>query len=1029
MKSAMISCLLLALLFSYNTVAQTCLQQFNKAIELYQKKDIRGAVQLAEESLPKCKQEYGYYSEGYLAVLQLMSGLYNVSGEETKKKQIYLQLLEVIKEVKGVLNEDYCIYLNNLAGIYEREGAFAQTEPLYNQAEDIFKKLKGENSADYGTILFNYGSMYLTWGKYDKAEPLLLKAYQIRKKLASGDDEEIASSLNNLGLMYKRMGFYNKAEEYYRQAMEMRKRVLGIGHPDYAVSLNNMAMLYEEMGEYGRQELLLLDAIEILKKKNGENNGTHATFISNLGLLYSLLGNFEKAKPLLIKAVQIQKNIADENNPDYIRTLNNLALYYSQVGENEQAESLYLETLRLNKKVLGEESIYYATNLMNLGDVYMSMQQYEKSVTYGQLAKQLFFKLNGATHPDYARAVNNLATSLEMWGKYDESEKLFLESVQLRKNIYGEQHPEYAITIANLATLYTLKKSYKQADELFVKSIRIFKNEFKRAFAFMTGKEAEAYLQKQKNIELFLASFVKEYPEGKTSEELLDFYLLIKGALLQNNQQLTNAATFSRDTVVQNTWQQYKALQSRLNAAYQQPQVNNREQIKQWELEANTLEKKLVGMLPNFKKSIDGMNITWQKVQAGLKTNEAAIEFFNLHILNGRLTDSVVYAAFLIKPGDVRPQFIQLASEKEITTLLTIGNTAQSVNQQYRGSSDEENNTINFHQSAYALLWRPLETHLLKTKRIYLSPSGLLYRVSFAAITLPGGGSLVEQYDLRYVSGLRELIQQKINKNTASSFTVFGGIDYNKEPIPVASQSKVSSTTTPVPTAAGGKGEWAFLPGTLQEAKALELLAKQLKLPVNLFTGSAASEEMIRQTGLSSTTKQAVLHIATHGFSFPEVKSKTVASFPITTTKTFYKEADDPLLRSGLVFAGANQYWVKGTAYPGKQDGILTAREITEFDLSSFNLVTLSACETGLGEIKGSEGVFGLQRAFKMAGVSNLIISLWQVPDRETSEFMKEFYRLWITEKTDIHEAFRSTQQKMSKQYTPYHWGAFLLVE
>ena len=137
-------------------------------------------------------------------------------------------------------------------------------------------------------------------------------------------------------------------------------------------------------------------------------------------------------------------------------------------------------------------------------------------------------------------------------------------------------------------------------------------------------------------------------------------------------------------------------------------------------------------------------------------------------------------------------------------------------------------------------------------------------------------------------------------------------------------------------------------------------------------------------------------------------------------------------MRSGLVFAGANDVWSRQKdTYDNSsyfEDGVLTAQEVATIDMRKTELVVLSACETGLGDIKGSEGVYGLQRSFKMAGVEYIIMSLWQVPDKETAEFMTTFYTN-LAKTNDIRDSFNLTQHAMRKKYDPYYWGAFILVE
>ncbi|MBP6185625.1 MAG: CHAT domain-containing protein, partial [Saprospiraceae bacterium] len=171
-----------------------------------------------------------------------------------------------------------------------------------------------------------------------------------------------------------------------------------------------------------------------------------------------------------------------------------------------------------------------------------------------------------------------------------------------------------------------------------------------------------------------------------------------------------------------------------------------------------------------------------------------------------------------------------------------------------------------------------------------------------------------------------------------------------------------------------------------------------------------------------------VLHIATHGFFFPDPVDKILTS---REGEPVFKWSDNPMIRSGLILAGGNYAWQNGKAVsPDKEDGILTAYEISQMNLSNTELVVLSACETGLGDIQGNEGVYGLQRAFKIAGAKYLIMSLWQVPDRETMEFMTTFYKNWLEQKLSIPDAFRKTQREMRDRFfNPYSWGAFVLVE
>lgn len=214
------------------------------------------------------------------------------------------------------------------------------------------------------------------------------------------------------------------------------------------------------------------------------------------------------------------------------------------------------------------------------------------------------------------------------------------------------------------------------------------------------------------------------------------------------------------------------------------------------------------------------------------------------------------------------------------------------------------------------------------------------------------------------------------------------------------------------------------LPDAKKEIDSLQNVFKQAGINTTIHNGSAATEEAFK--ALDGKSPQ-VLHLATHGFFLPVIENKMKNNAPGVTNN--FTVQQNPMFRSGLVLAGGNYAWKGERAITGREDGILTAYEIAQMDLSNTDLVVLSACETALGDLQGHEGVIGLQRAFKMAGMKQMIISLWQVPDAETRELMTLFYRNWL-KGCSTREALRNVQLTMKTKYpSPYYWAAFVLVE
>jgi CHAT domain-containing protein len=225
---------------------------------------------------------------------------------------------------------------------------------------------------------------------------------------------------------------------------------------------------------------------------------------------------------------------------------------------------------------------------------------------------------------------------------------------------------------------------------------------------------------------------------------------------------------------------------------------------------------------------------------------------------------------------------------------------------------------------------------------------------------------------------------------------------------------------------------WKYLSGSASEALEIKGILQTAKIEVQLDTGYFATEESIKLIGYQTSDSPRILHIATHGYFFPDPKSEVNNGLTSNSMSApMFKISELPMIRSGLVLAGAQEVWTSGIAPKNREDGILTAYEISQMNLSNTELVVLSACETGLGDIEGNEGVYGLQRAFKIAGAKYLIMSLWKVSDQSTKELMTDFYHHWLNNGMTIPEAFRVAQQNMKLKYPeiPYYWAGFVLLD
>ena len=593
----------------------------------------------------------------------------------------------------------------------------------------------------------------------------------------------------------------------------------------------------------------------------------------------------------------------------------------------------------------------------------------------------------------------------------------------------GKGHPEYAESLANLAKIEWAKRKFDAAEAYVLESGRIERDLLMQASRHLSEREMSWYIRKFEAGQSSIFSLAQMRPG--LSAACYDNLLFHKGFLLNAASKLRNLA--AKDPITVNQFAQAKSINRRLADEYTKPLAERKDSPLLEEI-ANSLEKELVRSLAGRSNAL--LQVTWEEVQAKLKPGEAAIEFVNYQFMDPSATDSTMYAALVLLPGAGQPSFVPLFEEKQLDGLL------QSPNQ---SKADFLNDLYAFGKNGnalYKLLWGPLKKALgSSVQTVYFSPSGLVHRINLGAIPMEAGSVLADRYHLVELGSTRQLVVADRQFATVGSSVnpqdalLFGGMKYDMDSTAVSAItansltyrsggmdfSTANSTLLGNPAYVAG---WDYLPWTEVEVTALEAILSEVGIRTTVRKGCAATEETFKSIGDKSPR---ILHFATHGFFFPDPK---MAANGIQTEPIF-KVSDHPMIRSGLLMAGGNHAWQSGKSYhPDMEDGILTAYEISQMDLSNTELVVLSACETGLGQVEGNEGVYGLQRAFKIAGAKYLVMSLWQVPDYQTQQLMSNFYSLWLNEKISIPDAFRSAQKVMREKYkNPFFWAGFVLVE
>ncbi len=1000
----------------------------------------------------------GKESIDYSNSLDNLGLLYNTTGRSEEALTMYHQSQKIKEKTIGKDNPDYAGCLINLGLLYQNLGQREKAELLYLEAKEIFEvKLNDRNHRYYVNCIANlcnfyaekantyekaefyglesvklainaYGkddpgyakklatleNVYHQMGQYEKAEPLLLEALSIYQKKLGKENLDVALGKGNLALLYMFSGKYEKVELLYLEALAIIEKVLGKKHTYYYSILQNLAVYYQNISDTQKSEQFYLEVKSLLEENNNIENNQYAGCLINLGNLYTSIGKYTEAERLYLEARDIfEIKLKDRNHPFYSNCLQGIGICKQMLHE-EKAEAFYLEVINIETNTLGEEHPYVVSTLETLGRYYLDAGQYEKAETYLLKSKTIAEKKLGKAHPNYTISLKNLGNLYERQGRFLESESLFSEQSTLEQS-------------------------------------RLLNSSF-----FLSEHQLEAYTDDyQGNANnLGMCLFTRPLVAGKIKAGIMpsiafDQSLFCKGFLLNSAVRLRNLAEGAPATKEINY--RLKGYQRRLAAEYAKP-IAERSDVAFLEEKAAEVEKELARSVAGYAEAT--RQVKWQDVQASLKAGEAAIEFVHYKVNFPKKTDSIMYGALLLLPlpvvdlskegGAEQPQFIPLFEAKQLEALLKPADKRKVdwVNQLYTETGNNQN-------GLYELLWKPLEPALAGMQTIYFSPSGQLHRLNLGAIVLPpalrgpsGTTTLGNRYRLIEVGSTRQLVTGSGQQATDSGnqAMLFGGIQYeldttamdqarpDLENSPVASRSRGLDFASTDSTLRGGS--WKYLPWTKVEVTALDGILTKAGIKATMRKDYEASEEAFKSLGVNQPSPR-ILHLATHGFFFPDPKTADGKRLTVDGSEPVFKMSDHPMIRSGLLLAGGNYAWEKGKSFkPGAEDGILTAYEISQMNLSNTELVVLSACETGLGDIQGNEGVYGLQRAFKTAGAKYLIMSLWQVPDFQTQQLMSAFYRHWLQDKMSIPDAFRAAQQAMQLKFKdPFFWAGFVLVE
>jgi CHAT domain-containing protein len=841
---------------------------------------------------------------------------------------------------------------------------------IYNQDKNTESYLTQQiasvkNAQGKGSLQVLLASHWQALGEGQRAAKLLKEVIN-RQPI---NTKVYSDAVYQLARVQQRLGQFKEAELNYTVAIKSYKISPQLFHDELSHTYNSLATFYITLGNYAAAEQLY----NTLIKETDPNSSFYSALRQNLAAIYEQTLRYPEAQTLLEETLKRDKTILGTSHPDYAITLQNLAVVYQKTGALAKAKDAFIQALEIDKNNFGEQNLSYAAKLANLGAVHQELNELDNAKTCYETA------------------------------------------LKIRESKIGRDHPDYVFNQYMLAVLYQRQKQHDNAYKLFKDVSAFYLNQINELFPALSEVEKTAFYNKISEVINAYQDFAIDYRNANKdiTAELYNFRLATKALLLNASTKIRSRIMNSGDTVLLsrfNEWQHIKEALAKLYTLNLEEKSRQRESIEALKQKANTLEKYLSSQSELFASNYEKQNATWQQVKSALKPGEAAIEMIRLKL--NQKNDSVIYAALIIKPEFTTPSIVILPNGKKLE--------GREFNN-YR-------NCIHFeveNRRSHSIYWQPIQAILADTRTVYFSPDGVYNKINIATLLDAGTYQyLIDQINIRLVSNTKEILNapKKLVPNKQATLLGFpnyamGGVNAN-----------LSGSSAPVEhlrafDAPGSQDGIPELPGTKEELLKINALLKNAQWQVKLFMQDQATEEAVK-----SQHSPTVIHIATHGF-FIESKNNTS---PVVFSNDISETENNPLLRSGLLLAGAEmnftQSVMKKNKTGEKDDGILTALEAMNLNLDNTDLVILSACETGAGQIRNGEGVFGLQRSFLVSGAGSVMMSLWKVDDNATQELMVEFYKNWL-ESNNKADAFQKTQLALKKKYTePQYWGSFIMM-
>jgi CHAT domain-containing protein len=988
-------CLTLSVSTSAQDAAVPVWKNCYDSAQLYWGADWKKTIPLLVRAERSAQNDLGVYDENYLIILNDLGLAHAQVRDYTNAEKLLTKALTLKTEIGSAPDDELFRSINNLAGVHAEQGHTQQAEQLYKRVLAATTPVAAD----------------IKWSATKNLSQIHESDGQLNEslKLLDGFDTSKSNDAIQYEVNIAKGRVLRKLKKYDIAATFLEPIVTTLGHQRekklsylYKRALQETGLLYFETGFFARAETNLLLVFRLIKSEQPIDESFLAEVLNDLASVYEKLGIFDKAIVYYNESLELSKRIQGEKSLAYVTLQSNIAGIHLKQGNLKEAIANY-ETIQKNLKLLvPESSPVYITLLNNLGTAYRRNNQFQQASAKLIEAHELLKKYKLDNDDLAATVMNNLAVLLTSHGEPESAIAYYEKAYAIKRAIYGDNSVLLTDLASNMAVVYWALKKPDQAIPLFQKSTQLALRQVKYIFPNLSeGEQIQFYKKLKEDFERFnTVAFQAGKPELLT--QVFNNQITIKSLLFFTQQHRRSLIDGRRDSVLYKQNETLKAKREQLGYLYQ---ISLKElsgtSVKATELEKeiDVLEKAISLKTSETvaEKMMEG-GAQWTDIQTRLAADEALVEVIryrkydlktfregNANRVSFGFTDSVYYAA--------------LVATKETVAHPTLVLLREGTNMETRFLNYYRNALIFGvkDENSYPFYWKPIEARLGNKTKVYFAGDGVYHQLNLNTLRQPGGTYLVQVYDIHYLLNPAQFLERRKTTFTSKKATLFGDPVFDVNDI-----GEAKSRT--------GGSKFSALPGTNTEVMKIDEILKAKTWTTSVYLKRLANEKNLK--GIQSPD---ILHVATHGF------------FSEGQIRLHSDAKNDFLFHSGLVLAGANRSLNEETL-DVYDDGILTAFEVMNLDLSHTDLVVLSACETGLGKVENGEGVYGLQRSFLQAGARNILISLWKVDDLVTQELMVKFYG-YLFQATSEREALKLAQLDLMKTSPdPMRWGGFILV-